>query len=292
MNNRISDVGNVFSQRGPLKGFFKNAGTPVSFEASLQPIEAYVLSIQCPLDMDDFRTAISSSGMEATDQKSHYGDSKDDIITRDELAAIFLYTMEFPSGFSFYTLVNDALRAEDRKCLKSFIDYLWLFMHALRSCPSYQGPVVFRGLKIDIHASFVKDRVITWHPFSSCTRDIAVDAFLGPVGPRNMFHIELTTGRGRLIQKYSQIKREQEVLLPPGSRFIVLGVASLGNDLFMVHLRELPPSEVILSFDLAEASSASVSAGVSAGVSASVSAGVSAAAVQEVTGQLSTLKMS
>ena len=110
--------------------------------------------------------------------------------------------------------------------------------------------MVYRGVKADISMSYLKGRIITWYSFSSCTCDLEVqNIFLGQVGPRTLFHIELTTGRGKMIQKYSQLAHEQEVLLPPCSCFEVLGVVDMGNQLTMVHMKELPPAEVILSFD-------------------------------------------
>lgn len=66
------------------------------------------------------------------------------------------------------------------------------------------------------------------------------DAFLGPSGARVMFSIELTSGRGRLISAMSMVACEDEVLLPPNSRFVVVSVMGPSVDgRFDVHLREL-----------------------------------------------------
>ena len=72
--------------------------------------------------------------------------------------------------------------------------------------------------------------------------------FLGVTGPRTQFNIELTTSRARDISKLSMIPRECEALLPPNSRFEVVGLLSSADGLQQVQLRELPPLDPILLF--------------------------------------------
>ena len=259
---------------GPLQGLFKSLSPPVSFEDALRSISEHLIRMDnSPIDIDELNVAVIISGEAATDQKVH-GDAKHDRITRDEIAAIYLYTMEF-TGYSFYHLINSTLRAEDRNTLKPFVPYVWLFMHALNACPAFENTLVYRGVKLDIHADYQVGRRICWQPVTSATWDLGVQqTFCGKFGPRTMFHLEVSCRRGRMIHKYSQIKKEQEVVFPPGSRFEVMGVIDLGSELFMVNLKELPPLEYILRFDQPPASS------------------LSAAAVQGATNQLSALTVS
>ncbi len=92
----------------------------------------------------------------------------------------------------------------------------------------------------------------TWFQFSSCTCDIIVEQseqFLGSTGTRTLFSIELTTGRARVISMFSLVPSEAEVLLPPNSRFKVLGQLDAGNGLVIVQLKELPSMDPIIEFD-------------------------------------------
>ena len=102
---------------------------------------------------------------------------------------------------------------------------------------------------------FKKGTCITWPSFSSCTSSMKVlssPAFLDYAGPRIMFTIELTQDRARLVSALSMIagEDEDEVLLPPNSRFTVVSVLGPSADGRLdVHLREIQPLDPILSFD-------------------------------------------
>jgi hypothetical protein len=118
------------------------------------------------------------------------------------------------------------------------------------------GGNVYRGVKADLRAQYPKDRKVTWFQFSSCTRGIEVELsaqFCGSSGTRTLFSIELTTGRARSVTKVSLVPSEAEVLLPPNSRFIVLGQLNADNGLTIITLRELPSRDPILHFDSAPA---------------------------------------
>ncbi len=81
-------------------------------------------------------------------------------------------------------------------------------------------------MKADLRAQYPQDQEVTWFQFSSCTCDIEVEQseqFLGTTGPRTLFSIELTTGRARSVTKFSLVPSDAEELLPPNSRFVVLG---------------------------------------------------------------------
>lgn len=64
------------------------------------------------------------------------------------------------------------------------------------------------------------------------------------------FIIELSSGRARNISSLSVMRLENEVLLPPNSRFNVDSVMGPSSDgLLTVQLRELQPIDPIMSFD-------------------------------------------
>jgi hypothetical protein len=169
------------------------------------------------------------------------------------LIAVFaVYTAELSVGDSPYGACNAALRSADRSKCTPFVRFIWFLMHAMAMCDPYGGTNVFRGVKADLSADYPKDREVTWFQFSSCTCDIAVEQseqLLGSSGTRTLFSIELTTGRARIITKFSLVPSEAEVLLPPNSRFTVLGQLDAGNGLVIVQLRELPSVDPIIDFD-------------------------------------------
>ena len=137
---------------------------------------------------------------------------------------------------------------------------IWLLLQAMKKCPPFQGRLVFRGIKnVDIAAQRARFqrvtpaqviRKLTWYQFSSTSLNMdQVRDFLAGMGGRVLFAIELTTGRGRCVWEYSCHSEEREVLLPPGTRFEVLGTIC-ENNLLIVQLLEVPPSDPIIPFPL------------------------------------------
>jgi hypothetical protein len=93
----------------------------------------------------------------------------------------------------------------------------------------------------NISSNFVKDKQITWWGFSSCTQSLEVlsrEEFLGKSGPRTLFYIECITGKS--IQNYSYSSTDdEEVLLLPGTKFLVTDKQRANRGLIIVHLREI-----------------------------------------------------
>lgn len=75
-----------------------------------------------------------------------------DILTWDESAAIYLYTMSTP----LFSRLNDTLRAENRHPLKPWFAFLKLFLNALEKLPS-SIVTVWRAVAGDIASSIVID---------------------------------------------------------------------------------------------------------------------------------------
>ena len=71
-----------------------------------------------------------------------------------------------------------------------------------------------------------------WHGFVSTTKNIEVLSnamFLGQTGTRTIFSIRLTQGQARDITRYSLLPAEDEVMVPPGCRFVVCAVLPLAG---------------------------------------------------------------
>ncbi|CAF1381067.1 unnamed protein product [Rotaria sordida] len=163
-------------------------------------------------------------------------------LTIDERAAIKLYTMESKTEQeSLFYVVNSTLRLADRSELKPILLYLRLLIEALEKLPSLNG-LVYRGVNGNISSNFVKGKKLTWWGFSSCTRSLEMlskEEFLGNNGQRTLFYIKCINGK--LIQNYSYSSPDdEEVLLLPGTEFLVTGKKRANRDLTIVHLREIP----------------------------------------------------
>jgi hypothetical protein len=155
-------------------------------------------------------------------------------LTRDESAAVFLYTMEWGDN-SFYQVINRALRSEDRPALKTWFAYLKLFDTAIQKLPTVRGNI-WRGAIRDITKNFNKDDEFTWWNISSCSTSVSViKNFLGPNS--TLFLIEAHSGKD--ISRYTNYPTENEVVLCPGTRFRVVSDALEQQHLHLVQLREI-----------------------------------------------------
>lgn len=166
-----------------------------------------------------------------------------DDLTQEESASIHLYTMQFSGGPSLYLLLNQSLRAENREELKSWFSYLKLFLTALYKLPS-QSRTVWRGVKnIDLSSKYKTGTKFVWWGVSSCTTNIEVlqsNTFLGKTGERTIFSIECINGKSILNHSYYK-KKEDEVILMPGSYFEVIGQLNPAPQLHIIQLREISP---------------------------------------------------
>jgi hypothetical protein len=170
-----------------------------------------------------------------------------DNLTQDESAAIVLYTIEWdPDHPSLFSLLNQTLRLEDRSRLRDWFWYLKLFLTALFKLPSIHC-IVWRGVRGDLHSDYVRGDRVTWWAFSSCTTSISAllnNQYLGTSGPRTLFLIECLNGKQ--IRHHSYFETEDEILLLPCTHFEIIDQLSTGNNMHIIHLREIPPPHVLL----------------------------------------------
>ncbi|CAF1206937.1 unnamed protein product [Adineta steineri] len=155
-----------------------------------------------------------------------------DLLTEDESAAIYLYSM--PS--SFYSSLNNTLRAENRHALKPWFTYLKLLMTALNKLPSIKA-VVWRGVYGDITSVFANNNIEIWWSVNSTSMDLkSVQPFLDQRG--TLFAIEAMNGKD--VSQFSAIPDEKEVILMPGTYVRVRAEPlNLDNRFFVVHLDEV-----------------------------------------------------
>jgi hypothetical protein len=134
---------------------------------------------------------------------------KSSLLTRDESAAIYLYSMPI----SFFSCLNEALRAENRHALKPWFAFLKLFITALEKLPSTKK-TVWRGVSGNVGSVFADGDVHIWWSINSCSMDLkVVEQYLGETG--TLFAIDAINGKD--ISAFSTFPDEREVVLMPGT---------------------------------------------------------------------------
>jgi len=163
------------------------------------------------------------------------------VLTLDESAAIYLYTM--PT--KFYETLNDALRIENRHKLKPWFAFLKLFITALTKLPSVSG-TFWRGVPCDIVSEYIVDRVQIWWSVNSCSTKLnVVEMFLDKKG--TLFNIQAIEAKN--ISEYSVFQSEEEVILTPGTRLRVKSkIDKFGETLSVVQLEEEKSQSVAETF--------------------------------------------
>ena len=147
--NRFCDVELENQDLTPISGYWSYA--LVSLEESLKPMLGTIEELD--------------RSIKAAKKYCHYPSEHG--LTRDESAAVYLYTME-GGGNSFYHVFNRALRLEDRRQAKPWFPYLKLLDKALNKLPHVSGSI-WRGVPGDISGSYQKNQSFTWWSISSCS---------------------------------------------------------------------------------------------------------------------------
>jgi hypothetical protein len=171
-----------------------------------------------------------------------------DGLTRDESAAIRLYTMDWIEVHErLCFILNISLNIPDREVLRPWFKYLKLFLTALAKIPCAPPQTVWRGVKTNISDEFPHEGQVIWWAFSSCTKTLTVlesDAYLGKMGQRTLFSIEVFNGRN--IRAHSHFDIEDEILLLPGTCREVQSRFNPASDLYIIHLKQKIPEEILL----------------------------------------------
>ena len=233
---------------GPMVGFFNPPPRVMTFKEVMEELVNRITGSGI-LNIDNLKVGIELCMAKATEIRINFPDKCR--LNKDLAATLLAYTMQLGIE-SVYEVINRSLRDQDRNALWPFRNFIWMLMHALNGCECYNGRLVYRGVKKNISQFYVCGETIAWHQFSSCTCNLEQEEselFCGKSGDRTVFIIELTTTRAREVSQYTFYPNEQEVILPPNSRFLVVSKVDLGNGLIQIHLKELPPLVPILVFD-------------------------------------------
>ncbi|CAF1404602.1 unnamed protein product [Adineta ricciae] len=164
----------------------------------------------------------------------------EDALSRDESNSIWLYTLEWePSQISVSNLLNETLRCEDRRKLEPWLPFLRLFLTAFSHLPSANF-TIYRGANMDLSAKYRVGEKITWWGFSSCinkTNHMERKLNLNKSGKRTLFSIDSFSARD--IRRFSMQENNEQVLLPPGSQFLVINSFDKGRGFHMIELKEI-----------------------------------------------------
>ena len=239
---------------GSVNGFFNPVPENLSFEKVMDQFLIHAAQTGC-INVENMRIGIQTCKAKAIQLRLRYPEKCK--LSVDLAAILLTYTMQLGNE-SLYQVINQALRMKDRSSLWPFRHIIWLLMRALNGCEVYRGRLLHRGVAKNISRHYARSETIVWFQFSSCTCDLAIeesDLFCGKTGDRTLFIIELTTTRARNVSQYTFYPGEEEVILPPNTRFEVISKGDFGNGLYHVHLRELPPVDPILEFDSDKAAS-------------------------------------
>ena len=149
-------------------------------------------------------------------------------LTRDESAAIYLYTM--PNDF--FIRLNEALRFQNRDAIEPWFAFLKLFIIGLEKLPS-RPAIGWRVIGENFGTDFVEGRQHTWWSVNSCALHQNVfRMFEGSQG--TLFCIYAINGKD--ITTYSANQEKEEIILMPGTLLRVK--SSYPSGLSMVVLEE------------------------------------------------------
>jgi hypothetical protein len=196
MMNRFGDIDFSFKRLPPVYGY--RSEKLVSLEKSLELIESQI---------DQLSHYIKIA-------KKHCHFPSVHSLTKDQSAAVYIYTMEW-GDTTLYRVLNNALRAKNRHGLKTWFPYLKLFDTALNLLPIVTG-AVWRGVSLGIGNNFTENQLVTWWSVNSCSSSVnVIETFLGNGNNATLFLIEAVNGKK--VSGYTEYEHEDEVILRMGS---------------------------------------------------------------------------
>lgn len=230
-----------------------------NFDQSLDPIKNQIKKNQ----IKEFGTLLAFNGIQKKvyeflkEKKLYLKSLGEEVILSDShLCILLLFTMNSP----YYSNLNKRLQLKDRAPMLPFKLSVWLLLDALKMCPTFlpQSGHLYRGIKhVNLSGRYDIGVEIEWHQFSSCSTSLEVALSFMVEDPmpefRTLFIITILSGlqstcRARCITKYSCYPKEEEVLLPLNTRFVVTGKSAAGGGLTYIHMTEMYPLDPITEF--------------------------------------------
>ena len=166
-------------------------------------------------------------------------DNKLGPLTVSEAASVHLYTQETP----LYPYLNAALGDYGdwgkRASLHHYLPYVKLLRAALLKVPPLSATVVYRGVHMPLNqlidSAHVGQEVQWWAFTSTSSSKKFPKEFIGSTG--TLFQINSNDGRD--ISQYSDADGEEEVILLPGSKFVVSTINPYSHGIEEVQMNQL-----------------------------------------------------
>eukprot|EP01106_Pelomyxa_sp_JSP_P003940 TRINITY_DN1599_c0_g1_i1.p1 TRINITY_DN1599_c0_g1~~TRINITY_DN1599_c0_g1_i1.p1 ORF type:complete len:355 (-),score=37.74 TRINITY_DN1599_c0_g1_i1:227-1291(-) len=176
------------------------------------------------------------------------GSSRAPQFSAEDAKALFYFTYKGPANFNIFTHMNKAMREENQAALEQLRPMIFHVSVALSKLPCVPACCVYRGINVVLEkTAYRRDSEFIWNAFSSTSRNVEVGKSFcaGAVGTLFLLHVNT----GKNISQYSQFPNEEEVLMPPNSRFHVVSwlsdnmkaVLNLPRTLSVVELEEIKP---------------------------------------------------
>ncbi|CAF1307586.1 unnamed protein product [Adineta steineri] len=144
----LDELASSQEMRKPIENF--DSISVVSLEEAVEPLLSLVPNVK-----------------EMISKAKEKCDTPKDSLKTNESASIMLYLLEWqPRENSFYIILNNTLRDEDKEKLEPWQLYLNLFISSLEKLPSV-NQTIYRGLKMDLSAQYPQGQIFTWWAFSS-----------------------------------------------------------------------------------------------------------------------------
>lgn len=164
----------------------------------------------------------------------------EDGLTSDESASIALFTMEwYPREKSFFILLNETLRSEDRNRIRPWFTYLKLLFHSLSKLNNVSS-IIYQGTNEPLTRNYQKNDLFTSWEIMICTAEISklqADETFGKTGRRTMFTIQCQSGKD--IRRHAFDPSTEQILLLPGRQLRVNSTLNANEDLNIIQLEEL-----------------------------------------------------
>jgi hypothetical protein len=225
MSNRSQRFGDLTLDNKPLPACYGYLSSKlVSLEEAIQPLQNHLEKIE----------------QFAKLSKKHCKFPNENDLSKEESAALYLYTMEMGDNKNVYASLNRILRDENRNKIKPYFSYLKL-LHAGVSKLQSVKERVWRAVKENVSDKFKKGATFTWWTVTSCSKELGTtESFLGKDGG-TVFSIDCINGK--LIQDYSANPSEEEIILMPGTKLKVVSNPINRGGLAIIQLKEVEDEE-------------------------------------------------
>jgi len=234
------------SSLGPLV-LFRKTETPLIFE------EAVIFAYNHELD-DELSFEANIPYGEKIYNKISSSSEKVYGLTKEEVLAIYFYTLEWiPNSLNLYSRLNRDLSTKGRETnAPKWKHYLYYLFNGLRKIPKWiANQDLYRGVNQNLvkyyPEKYAKGAEITWYGFTSTSTNLEKIMSFIKSADGTIFSINGCFS-GRSIKTVSFDPNEDEVLIPCGSCFSIIGIVPMGN-LTMIQMKQIPSLERLLKME-------------------------------------------